>query len=141
MKSVLIIKKDSAAKNDIRDLTAEITDLQQKKDILNGLKINIADREIENYQFFAEDQIYKDNKYYKEYADVLFEMFFPTVYDAKQRKNVYYPKEDVVVKDKIKVYVYKWRDVAIPKDFHLVHYLGERDDYHEQGQRILMITE
>lgn len=140
MKSILIIKKDSTAKNDIRDGSVEIVDEKDKIKIFEDLKfkhpINYSD-----YQVFDESPIYKNNTFYQEYAKSVFEVYFPSTYDTKSRTRLYTPEEKIVEEDRIKVFVYQWSDVEIPEDMNLIHYLNENDDFQkEDGQKIIMIV-
>ena len=138
--SFLIIRKDAPVENYVREGAEEFNDFSKKIDILNKLKINYSSIDLDNYRFFSEEKLYNDNKMYKDYMDAIFEVYFPSKYDEKTKKNLYYPEEKIINEDPITTYVYKWNQVKLIPHIKYAHYLAE-DKASPTQQVLITISE
>lgn len=128
MQAFVILHKDNEEGiNDIRKDTVELTDLSKKTEILNQLDMNYSSLNFDDYRFFDESELYNKNKIYEEYMDSVFEVYFPSKWDAPSQKYLYTPEEKIIKEDSLTIYTYKWRQLKFDGKMKKLYYLREDD--------------
>lgn len=119
------------------ETSKKITDYAKKSEICNKYNLNCSQVNLENYDFVDETESFKKNDFLQGYARAIFDVYFPTKWDAKDQKYYYYPKEATVGTDALKLYIYKWTDVAMESNTKSIRIIMEST---HDGRGVLIVN-